>query len=39
MRQTPEYKQYTTELRRHAEALQKAAKAENVDVAEPSAAQ
>lgn len=32
-RQTSEYKQYTTEFRRHAEALQKAAKEENVDAA------
>lgn len=32
-RQTPEYKQYTAEFRRHAEALQKAARAENVDAA------
>ena len=32
-RQTPEYKQYTAEFRRHAEALQKAARDENVDAA------
>lgn len=32
-RQTPEYKQYTAEFRRHAEALQKAARAQNVDAA------
>lgn len=32
-RQTPEYKQFTAEFRRHAEALQKAARAENVDAA------
>lgn len=32
-RQTPEYKQYTAEFRRHAEALQKAARSENVDAA------
>ncbi|MEN9573208.1 MAG: hypothetical protein RL514_1063 [Verrucomicrobiota bacterium] len=32
-RQSPEYKQFTTEFRRHAEALQKAARAENVDAA------
>lgn len=32
-RQTPEYKQHTAEFRRHAEALQKAARAENVDAA------
>jgi hypothetical protein len=32
-RQTPEYKQLTPEFRRHAEALQKAAKEENVDAA------
>lgn len=32
-RQTPEYKQYTTEFRRHAEALQKAARDQNVDAA------
>lgn len=32
-RQTPEYKQFTAEFRRHAEALQKAARSENVDAA------
>lgn len=32
-RQTPEYKQYTAEFRRHAEALQKAARDENLDAA------
>lgn len=32
-RQTPEYKQYTAEFRRHAESLQKAARSENVDAA------
>lgn len=32
-RQTPEYKQYTAEFRRHAEALQKAAREESVDAA------
>lgn len=32
-RQTPEYKQYTADFRRHAEALQKAARDENVDAA------
>lgn len=32
-RQTPEYKQFTAEFRRHAEALQKAARTENVDAA------
>jgi len=32
-RPTPEYKQHTAEFRRHAEALQKAARAENVDAA------
>ena len=32
-RPTPEYKQFTAEFRRHAEALQKAAKEENVDAA------
>lgn len=30
-RQSPEYKQFTVEFRRHAEALQKAAREENVD--------
>lgn len=32
-RQSPEYKQFTAEFRRHAEALQKAAREENVDAA------
>ena len=32
-RQTPEYKQFTAEFRRYAEALQKAARSENVDAA------
>ena len=32
-RQTPEYKQFTAEFRRHAEALQKAAREESVDAA------
>jgi cytochrome c556 len=32
-RQTPEYKQHTADFRRHAEALQKAARSENVDAA------
>jgi cytochrome c556 len=32
-RQTPEYKQHTIEFRRHAEALQKAARDQNVDAA------
>ena len=32
-RQTPEYKQFTAEFRRHAEALQKAARDQNVDAA------
>ncbi len=32
-RQTPEYQQFTAEFRRHAEALQKAARSENVDAA------